>query len=327
MLEEITPPGLAEIEAAASMLAPYVNHTPAIQWTGSAKDRELDPGMEVFIKLELLQKGGSFKARGALMNMLNFNEEQKKRGVTAVSAGNHAIAVSIAAQMVGTPAKVVMPRSANPFRVNRCKELGTEVVLVENVAKAFEEVERIQEEEGMIFVHPFEGKATAIGTATLGLEFMKQMGEPEAVIIPIGGGGLAAGMATAIKHLYPDCRIFGVEPDGANSMYRSFQTGKPEKIDAVKTIADSLGAPFAMPYSFALCWQMLEEVVLVEDHQLRSAMKLTFEELKLAVEPAGAASLAALRGPLKEELRGKKVGIIACGSNIDLVSFYRLLRL
>ena len=293
MPEEILttlPPSLTEITEAAQALSPYITYTPVIQWEGTGKDRLLDESTEVYVKLELLQSGGSFKARGALVNMLALEPDQLLRGVTAVSAGNHAIAVSVAAKMLQPSAKVVMPSSANPFRVDRCRELGAEVVLVENVGKAFEEVERIQQEEGRIFVHPFEGRSTAIGTATLGREMVEQVPNLDAVIIPIGGGGLAAGMSTAIKYLNPECQVIGVEPTGADTMYRSFQSGKTEKIDAVRTIADSLGAPFSMPYSFALCKQNMEKVVLVEDHQLRTAMRVTFEELKLAVEPAGAAS-------------------------------------
>ncbi|MEL6134539.1 MAG: threonine/serine dehydratase [Bacteroidota bacterium] len=319
------PPSLQEIEAAQEALKGLVQYTPTYEWKGPGKDEMLGKETTVHIKLELLQRGGSFKPRGALINMFALTSEQLERGVTAVSAGNHAIAVGYAAQVLGTKAKVVMPRSANPFRVNRCRALGAEVILVNNVAEAFEEAERIQREEGKTFIHPFEGRRTATGTATVGYEFAQQVPEMEAVIIPIGGGGLAAGMATALKHLQPSCKLYGVEPTGADTMYKSFQSGKTEKIDIVRTIADSLGAPFSMPYSMALCKKYLEKVVLVEDHQLRSAMRHTFVEMKLAVEPAGAASLAGLLGPLREELRGKKIGLIACGSNIDVETFFRFL--
>ncbi|MEO0899165.1 MAG: threonine/serine dehydratase [Bacteroidota bacterium] len=325
--KEIIPPSLQEIEEAAIALKPYIYHTPVSQWIGPGKDEYVGAETKVHIKMEMLQYGGSFKPRGALTVMQHLTQEQKAKGVTAVSAGNHAIAVAFAAQVIGTPAKVVMPKTANPFRVKRCKEFGTEVVLVNDVAEAFEEVERIKTEEGRIFVHPFEGKQTAIGTGTLGREFCMQVPDLDAVIIPIGGGGLAAGMSTAIKYLQPSCKIYGVEPVGADSMYRSFQSGQPEKIEAVRTIADSLGSPFALPYSFTLCQQHLEKIVLVEDHQLRTAMRVMFAELKLGAEPAGAASLAALMGPLKQELAGKKVGLIACGSNIDVESFFKLLNI
>ncbi len=244
-----------------------------------------------------------------------------ERGVTAVSAGNHAIAVGYAAQILGTSAKVVMPKNANPARVALCRAYGTEVVLVENVHEAFARTRQIEEEEGRTFVHPFEGPLTALGTATVGWELGHQVENLEAVIVPIGGGGLCAGVATAVKLLQPHCQVFGVEPEGADTMHRSFASGKPEAIDAVRTIADSLGAPHAAPYSFALCQKFVDELVLINDDQMRAAMSRLFQGTKLAVEPAGAAATAALCGPLRERLRGKRVGIIVCGSNIDAASF------
>ena len=319
----IIAPTLAEITAAREKLGDLVMTTPVLEWKSNVKDELLGASSRPFFKLELFQYGGSFKPRGALINMFDLSQEALAKGVTAVSAGNHAIAVGYAAQIMGTTAKVVMPKSANAFRVQRCKDLGTEVILVDNVAEAFAEVERIQKEEGKTFIHPFEGKRTTIGTATVGLEYCQQVPDLEAAILPIGGGGLAAGMATAIKAMNPNCKLYGVEPFGADSMSRSFASGKPESIEAVKTMADSLGAPFAMPYTFGVCQQFLERIVRVGDDELKRGMKLMFTELKLVAEPAAASSLAALLGPLKEELAGKKVGLIACGSNIDLDTFYK----
>lgn len=316
------PSTISQIEDAHKQLINRVLKTPCIPWDNATKNRLLGPDAQVNVKLELFQKGGSFKLRGALTVMDSLSPDVLKRGVTAVSAGNHAIAVGLAAQQMETSAKVVMPKSANPSRVAMCKSLGTEVILVDNVAKAFEEVRRIQDEEKRTFVHPFEGPLTALGTGTAGYEWLQQVPDLEAVILPIGGGGLAAGMASAIGQINPNCQLFGVEPEGADSMSRSFRSGKTESIEAVKTIADSLGAPFSMPYSFSLCQQFLEKVVLVDDDQIRSTMRLMFDELKLAPEPAAAASLAALLGPLRDELKGKKVGVIACGANIDPDSFY-----
>ena len=313
-------PQLSDIIAAKKKIASFVQETPMVNWRSPEKDRLL-PDTEVWIKMELFQYGGSFKPRGALLVMLELTEDELKKGVTAVSAGNHAIAVAYAASIVGTSAKVVMPRNANKIRVQRCEALGAEVTLVENVAAAFQEVERLQVEEGRTFVHPFEGPLTALGTATVGYEVTQQSPKLDAVIIPVGGGGLAAGMASGIHAVWPDCTVYGVEPEGADSMYRSFQSGKPESIESVKSIADSLGAPFALPYSFSLCKQHLKTVVRINDISLRSSMSLLLHELKIVVEPAGAASLAALMGPLKEELSGKKVGLIACGSNINWKSF------
>lgn len=318
-------PTLDEIRDARHRLGDLVITTPVIQWRSREKDRLLGD-THVFLKLELLQYGGSFKPRGALMQMFDLDSDALSRGVTAVSAGNHAIAVSYAANVLQTTAKVVMPKSANPYRVQRCRDLGTEVIIVENVSLAFDEVERIRREEKRTFVHPFEGPQAATGTGTVGLEFIEQVPDLDAVIIPIGGGGLAAGMSAAIKQFNPRVKVFGVEPTGADSMSRSFTSGEPERIPSVRTVADSLGAPFAMPYSFGLCQQFLERIVLVDDPMLRNTMRLMFTETKMAAEPAGAAALAALLGPLRQELTGQRVGLVVCGSNIDLDSFFTLVR-
>ncbi|NJN84407.1 MAG: threonine/serine dehydratase [Caldilineaceae bacterium] len=270
---------------------------------------------------QALRLNFAINAARALSVMLNTPSDELANGVTAVSAGNHAIAVAFAAQLLGVTAKVVMPKSANPLRVARCQGYGAEVVLVDNVADAFDRVHQIQEEENRVFVHPFEGLYTVLGTATVGLEFGQQTPDLDAVIVPIGGGGLCAGVAAAIKQMQPNCKIFGVEPVGADSMYRSLRSGKPEAIDAVRTIADSLGAPYATPETFALCQRFVDEVILLDDDAMRRAMGLLFLSMKLAVEPAGAAATAALCGPLAERLRGKRVGVVVCGTNIDLETF------
>ncbi len=318
-------PSLSSIEAAASQLASKVLYSPVIPWQGQVKNQLAGENTEVWLKLELLQPGGSFKIRGALLHIALLGEEEKQRGITAVSAGNHAIAVAMAAQVAGTHAKVVMPSTANPARINKCRELGAEVVLVANVSIAFEEVERIKKEEGRTFIHPFEGETTAIATGTIGLELQEQISGLDAVVIPIGGGGLAAGIGAALRQLRPEIELFGVEPTGADTMFRSFQEGSPQRIDRVRSIADSLGAPFAMPYSYGLCRATLDEVVLLEDQAMRAMMAVMFDEFKLAAEPAGAAALAALTGPLRERLAGKKVACIVCGSNIDPATFFSLI--
>ncbi|MDZ7771830.1 MAG: threonine/serine dehydratase [Balneolaceae bacterium] len=316
-------PSLEEIRQARQKLRHRVRETPVWHWQGDTPRELFGEEAQIWLKLELFQHGGSFKPRGALMNMLDLGEAQRERGVTAVSAGNHAIAVAFAARSLGMSAKVVMPETANPARVERCKRFGAEVVLVADVHEAFDTVERIEEEEGRAFVHPFEGRLTALGTATVGLELAEQAGELDAVIVPIGGGGLCAGIATAVKHLQPGCKVYGVEPEGADSMTRSFASGKPESIDKVRTIADSLGAPHAAPYSFALCKRAVDRIVTVTDRQMADAMKILFEQMKLGLEPAGASATAAAMGPLREELQDRRTGIIVCGSNIDLATFHR----
>ena len=223
--------------------------------------------------------------------------------------------------VLGTTAKVVMPKTANAYRVARCRAMGALVELADDVHQAFARVKQIEAEEGRTFVHPFEGPLTALGTATLGLELMEQAGPLDAVVVPIGGGGLCAGVAAAVKLKSPATQVYGVEPEGADSMRRSFAAGSPQAIDKVTTIADSLGAPYASPYSFDLCRRYVDDLVLVSDDALRRAMKLLFASAKLAVEPAGAAATAAALGPLAERLRDRRVGIIVCGANLDAATY------
>lgn len=317
---------LKEIEATRQKIGPYIVETPVWRWQNRDIAEAVGADTHVFLKLELFQHTGTFKPRGALNVMLDLEQKVLARGVTAVSAGNHAIAVAYAAQRLGVTAKVVMISTANPARVASCRAYGAEVELMDDVHQAFDRVRQIEAEEGRTFVHPFEGPLTALGTATVGLEFCRQVPDLEAVIIPIGGGGLCAGVATAVKLINPNCQVFGVEPEGADSMHRSFAAGQPQSIDKVRTIADSLGAPYALPYSFELCRQNVDELVLVSDDELRRAMALIFRGVKLAVEPAGAAATAALSGPLRERLNGKRVGVIVCGSNIDAAGFARLVQ-
>lgn len=315
------PPSLDAIQANLEALSGLIRRTPVSSWDEPGLARFLAPGTQVTLKLELFQHTGTFKARGALTNVRALSPDQLARGVTAVSAGNHAAAVSFAASRVGTSATVVMPRTANPTRVALSRAYGANVHLVDDVGKAFAEVKRIEEEEGRTFVHPFEGPTTALGTATLGLEFIRQVPDLEAVVVPVGGGGLAAGVACAIKQAKPSCLLLGVEPRGADSMSRSFAEGKAVPAGPITTIADSLAPPFSLPYSFGLCRRYLDDLVLVDDDELCRALTLIFQGGKLAVEPAGAATTAGLIGPLRDRLAGKHVGLIVCGSNIDPATY------
>jgi len=287
----------------------------------AALENLLDDTTRVFGKLEFLQHTGTFKARSALAVLHSLSGEQRAAGVTAVSAGNHAVATAYAAKAAGVSARIVMVASANPARIEASRAYGAELVMVDDVHQAFEVAERIRVNEGRYFVHPFEGADIATGTGTVGLEICEQCDGFDTVIVPVGGGGLIAGIANAVKQMKPQCEVIGVEPAGADSMHRSFAAGEPRPIEKVGTIADSLGAPFAMPYSFELCRDNVDSLAMVSDQQLREAMGLLFQKLKIAVEPACAASTAALFGPLRERLRGKSVVLVFCGSNIDWDTF------
>jgi threonine dehydratase len=316
---------LESIREARRHLGDAVLTTPTRLLEGPQVEAALGRGTQPHLKLELFQRTGSFKPRGALLNVMALSEEQRGRGICALSAGNHAIATAYAARVVGTHAKIVMIASANPFRVAQCRAFGAEIEFAATPHEGFDRVEAICRTEGRSAIHPYEGLLTALGTATLGVEFMEQVPDLDAVIVPIGGGGLCAGVSAAVKLLNPRCQVFGVEPEGADSMYRSFQSGRPERIERVRTVADSLGAPYALPISFSLCRQHVDDLVLVDDEALKEAMRFLLEQGRLAVEPAGAAATSALLGPLRSRLIGRNVGLIVCGSNIDAASFARLI--
>ena len=309
------PPTLADIRKLALELGERVAVTPVVECPDLAD--ELEPGTTIAGKLEFLQHTGTFKARAALATIASLSTDQRAVGVTAVSAGNHAIATAYAAKAFGVSARLVMTASANPARVAACRRFGAEVVTAVDVHEAFRVAERIQAREGRYLVHPFEGRQVALGTGLVGLEIVEQVAEFDALVVPVGGGGLIAGISNAVRQARPEVRIYGVEPAGADSMSRSLAAGEPQVLEAVNTIADSLGAPFAMPYSFALIRDNVDRLCTVTDDDLRRAMRLVFSRLRLAVEPACAATTAAACGPLRRELAGKRVVLVFCGSNID----------
>ena len=317
-------PNIEEIRALRDRLTAETVRTPVMRC--AAIEDAIGGDTEVLAKLEFLQRTGTFKARGALATLHGLSDQERELGVTAVSAGNHAIATAFAAQAVGTTAKVVMLRSANPSRVAACKAFGAEVVMADDVHQAFDVAHHIRDEEGRFFVHPFEGPSIALGTGTLGLEICEQVEKFDVIVIPVGGGGLIGGVSNAVKKLRPDVEVIGVEPEGADSMHRSFASGTPESIEKVGTIADSLGAPFAMPYSFRLARENVDRLAMIDDQQMQRAMGFLFQRMKIAVEPACAATTAALLGPLRDSLLGKRVVLVMCGSNIDWATFSRQVR-
>lgn len=320
--DRVPAPDIDALERLRAALGEEIVRTPVVRCAGL--EEWLDDDTVVYGKLEFLQRTGTFKARGALANVLALDDAERAAGITAVSAGNHAIAAAFAARAAGISAKVVMISSANPMRIKACRSYGAEIVMADDAHSAFEEVERIQREEGRAFIHPFEGPGVAAGTGTVGLEICEQVEDFDAVVVAVGGGGLIGGIANAVRQRRPDCEIYGIEPEGADSLRRSLAAGNAVRLDAVNTIADSCGAPFAMPYSFELCRRNVTRVELVSDHDLRRMMGTLFRRMRIAVEPACAAAAAGLAGPLRETLRGRRVVLVFCGSNIDWASFERL---
>ena len=279
-------PTIDEIRANRKLLGDLVVTTPVRELVDDSVAEAVGASTKVWLKEELFQRTGSFKPRGALSVMLRLDRETLARGVTGVSAGNHAISLGYAARMLHTTAKVVMPKTANAFRVQLCRDLGAEVELVDSIGEAFEHVRQIEAAEGRTFVHPYEGPNTALGTATVGMEMIDQLSDAgvtlDAVIVAAGGGGLTGGVACAVKQMSPSTSVYVVEPEGADTLYRSFREGAPQAIDKVRTIADSLGAPRCEPYSFALNREFVDEVVLVSDDQIRDGLE---SEVRRLLEP------------------------------------------
>lgn len=314
-------PTLERLHDVAAALAPHVLRTPTVRWP--ATEAMPSPvGDDLVVKLELLQRTGSFKARGAL-NVIR-NEPDTGAGAVAFSAGNHAIAAAWAGRALGVDVTVVMPRTANPARVERVRALGGRIVFGETIDELVGIVEGLRADEGRFLLHPFEGPHTVEGTATVALELLADAPALDAIVVPVGGGGLIAGVASAVHRVRPGCRVYGVEPAGADGMRQSLARGAPLARVAVSTIADSLGAPLHLPLTYALVERHVTEIVTVTDDDMRGAMRGFFDAMKLAVEPACAAGLAALSGPLRRELDGARVGLVACGSNIDLAGWARL---
>jgi len=315
---------LEKIKSAQQKIAGRSIHTPTLDLRQTGLEDLLPKGSTATMKLELFQKAGSFKARGNLLSVEALTPEQLKSGVTAASGGNHALALAWAAKTAGTSAKIAIPKTADPIRIDGCRALGAELVLCDSILEVFPKMHQIAQNEGRSIIHPFEGVGMSLGAATCGAEMFNDAPNLDIVILPVGGGGLISGMSAALKLLNPNIEIFGVEPFGADSMYQSFQSGSPQSLDKVDTIADSLGSPTALPYSYEMTRANVTDILRVSDDDLRQTMRLMNETLKLMVEPACAASLTGALGPLKSHCEGKNIGLLACGANISRARFMEL---
>jgi len=319
----MTGPLIEEIRQAAQTLDGVALHTPVLPLSSDRWDDVLPVGAEVRMKLELFQQAGSFKSRGVYLGISRLNEAEKAAGVIAASGGNHALAVSWAAKAAGVQATICMPEFVDPIRIDGCRAMGAELILTSDMASAFAAMEE-GAESGKTLMHPFDGEHMTLGSATCGMEYVQDWPEGEVYVLPVGGSGLIGGMACAIKQMNPKAEVIGVEPVGADSLTRSLVKGAPVVLDRIDTIADSLGAPKNLPYSFSVAQAYVDRMVHVTDDQMRDGMRRIQRNLQLLAEPACAASLAAICGPLKDELAGKRIGIIACGSNISVERFSKL---
>lgn len=312
--------GIQEIEVARERVRTSVHRTP----TFTSRTLGERVGAPLILKAENLQKTGSFKVRGALNRILRMDAPARDRGVVTISAGNHAQALAWAAATAGVPCTVVMPEDASRSKAAASRAYGAEVVLHGTVFEAFQKSLDLAEEEGLTFVHPFDDPEIVAGQGTVGLEILEDVPELEAVIVPVGGGGLISGVAAAVKGLHPDARVFGVEPEGAAAMHRSLEEGEAVRLDRVETVADGLSAPMAGDLTFEHVTAHVDDVVLVSEEEIVRATALLLSRAKLLVEPAGAAGVAALLAG-KVPLEGGPVVALLSGGNVDLDVLARLL--
>ena len=305
-----------EIEEAAIRINPYVSKTPFVNSTADLKRYGVNTGL-LGLKLELFQQTGTFKARGVINTLLQTLKEKLINGIITASGGNHGVAVAWGAGVFNLNAKIVMPSFANIRRQELCKYYGAEIIHAPDLTEVFNISNEIQHKENRFMLHPFEGKTISEATATIGKEICDETSELDYLLVPVGGGGLISGIALAMSIYSPKTKVIGVEPFGADAMFQSLQNNQLTKLSKVNTIADSLGSPMTLPFSFSLCKQHVSQIVRVPDEELKNAMKVAFEEFKLALEPASASTIAALMGPLKQVIENKNIGLVICGANLN----------
>jgi threonine dehydratase len=305
---------LKDIEVAQKTIREAIDLTPC-KYSGFLSRLS---GAPIYLKLENLQKTGSFKIRGALNKLSSLTPEERRHGVIAASAGNHAQGVASAAQQLGTHATIVMPEATPITKVEATTFAGAEVILRgETFDDAMNVAHSLAAERNLTMIHPFDDPAVIAGQGTIGLEMLQQLPELGAVIVPVGGGGLISGLAIALKSLRPTLRVIGVEADQAASAVLSRQAGRVTELGAIKTIADGIAVKRVGDLTFALIERYVDDLVTVSDEDIAAAILIYMERIRVVVEGAGAASLAALVSH-KVELDGVCTGVVVSGGNIDV---------
>jgi threonine dehydratase len=305
---------LKDFEDVRARIAPHIKHTPLLT---SRQLSELT-GYDVRMKAEMFQRVGSYKIRGPLNKFALMPEEQKRRGVVCSSAGNHAQGVALAAQIHGIRAVVCMATNATPAKIAATKAYGAEVVLHGMIwDEANEKAKELVRTEGLTYVHPFDDEQLIAGQGTLGLEIVQDWPEVDAVVVPIGGGGLIAGVSMAVKSHNPNARVIGVESSDGPAMQRSLEAGKLETIDC-KTIIDGLRVRRAGEINFSVVQRFVDEIVALPDRDIFEAMMWVMERCKLVVEGAAAAPVAALLHGLVKLPKGSRVAVVLSGGNVNL---------
>jgi len=313
---------LDDVNRARRVIGDRLHRTPTLSQTTLGQMA----GVSLWLKAELFQRTGSFKARGVLNKLSALGPEERARGVIGMSAGNHAAALAFGAALEGISATVVMPTSAPASKVAATRAYGAEVILHGATSvEMVDEYERLVALRGQTPVHPFADPLVMAGQGTIALEILEDVPNLEAVIVGVGGGGLIGGIAAAIKGLAPHVRVVGVEPEGAPGMTRALAAGAVVRLSSVDTIADGLAAPFVGELGLAVALRYVDDVVLVSDAEIREAMALIMERAKLIAEPAGAAAYAALLAGRSGVRPDARVVVVVSGGNIDRARLKTLL--
>ncbi|KHN92187.1 serine dehydratase [Pectobacterium actinidiae] len=313
-MSDLRLPTYDDVVAAAERIDGYANKTP-VMTSRTVNDAF---GAEVFFKCENFQRMGAFKFRGAMNALLQFSNEQKAAGVVTFSSGNHAQAIALAAKLLGIPATIVMPHDAPAAKVAATRGYGGNVVEYNRYTEDREQIGRdLAKKHGLTLIPPYDHPHVITGQGTAAKELLEETGELDALFVCLGGGGLLSGCALATRQLSPQCKIYGVEPLAGNDGQQSFRSGNIVHIDTPKTIADGAQTQHLGNYTFPLIRQNVDDILTVTDGDLIDAMRFYAERMKIVVEPTGCLSFAAARN-LRESLRGKRIGIMISGGNVDI---------
>jgi len=307
-------PTYDDVVQAAGRIAGVANRTPVL--TSRTVDEAF--GAQVFFKCENMQRMGAFKFRGAYNALMKFSPEQRRAGVVAFSSGNHAQAIALSAKLLGIPATIVMPQDAPAAKVAATRGYGGNVVLYDRYTQDREQIGRdLAQEHGLTLIPPYDHPDVIAGQGTAAKELFEKVGPLDAFFVCLGGGGLLSGSALSTRALSPDCRLYGVEPEAGNDGQQSFRKGEIVHIDTPQTIADGAQTQHLGNHTFPIIRRDVDDILTASDDELVQCMRFFAERMKIVVEPTGCLGFAAARR-MRDELRGKKVGILVSGGNIDL---------
>ncbi|EHU3424630.1 threo-3-hydroxy-L-aspartate ammonia-lyase [Acinetobacter baumannii] len=320
-MNNLTLPNYEDVAAAAERIKDFINKTPVL--TSRTVNNEFEA--EVFFKCENFQRVGAFKFRGAMNALLQFNETQKKAGVVAFSSGNHAQAIALSSKILGIPATIIMPKDAPAAKMAATREYGGNIVEFDRYTEDREKIgKEIAEKNGLTLIPSYDHPHVIAGQGTAAKELFEEVGDLDYLFVCLGGGGLLAGSALSARQLSPNCKIYGVEPALGNDGQMSFRKGEIVHIDTPATIADGAQTQYLGKLTFPIIQQKVDDILTVTDEELINAMKFFAERMKMVVEPTGCLGFAAARN-LKDELKGKRIGIIISGGNVDISKYAEFL--